>query len=68
MDDTLLRAPTFAKGLRDTQLFGNLLQQAGFFAVKSVTTPTQQIKYLGFIIDSVTMTISLPDEKAKKLR
>jgi hypothetical protein len=56
--------------LRDTQLFGNVLQQAGFLlhAVKSVTTPTQQIKYLGFIIDSVTMTISLPDEKTQKLR
>jgi hypothetical protein len=70
MDDTLLRAPSFDAGVANTQLFGNLLQQAGFLLhrVKSVSTPTQRIKYLGFIIDSVSMTLSLPDEKVTKLR
>jgi hypothetical protein len=70
MDDTLLRAPAFAQAAADTQLVGNLFQQAGFLLHrdKSVTTPTQQIKYLGFIIDSVTMCLSLPDEKVKRLR
>ena len=29
---------------------------------KSVLLPTQQIKFLGFILDSVTMTLSLPEE------
>jgi hypothetical protein len=70
MDDTLLRAPAFTKAADDTELVGNLFQQAGFLLHrdKSVTTPTQQIKYLGFIIDSVAMCLSLPAEKAKKLR
>jgi hypothetical protein len=69
MDDTLLRAPSFEAGVANTQLFGNLLQQAGFLLhrVKSVSRPTQRIKYLGFIIDSVSMTLSLHDEKVTKL-
>jgi hypothetical protein len=33
-----------------------------------MTTPTQRIKYLGFVIDSVTMTLSLPEEKVTKLQ
>jgi hypothetical protein len=33
-----------------------------------VYVPTQQIKYLGFLINSVDMTISLPDEKIVRLR
>jgi hypothetical protein len=49
---------------------GNLFQQAGFLlhGDKSVHEPTQRIKYLGFIIDSVTMTLSLPEDKVKRLR
>jgi hypothetical protein len=70
MDDTLLRAPRALKAVEDSEIFGNLLQQAGFLLHKdkSVTTPTQQIKYLGFIIDSVTMTLSLPEDKVTRLR
>lgn len=34
---------------------------------KSVTVPTQQILYLGLIIDSVTMTVSLPEDKFRRL-
>ncbi len=70
MDDTLLRAQAFSQASENTQLVGNLFQQAGFLLHrdKSVTTPTQQIKYLGFIIDSVSMCLSLPPEKVKRLR
>jgi hypothetical protein len=70
MDDTLLRAPSFNQGLEDTQLVGNLIQQAGFLlhGDKSVQKPTQQIKYLGFIIGSVSMQLSLPEYKVKRLR
>jgi hypothetical protein len=70
MDDTLLRAPNFGQAAYNTQLVGNLFQQAGFLlhGDKSVTEPTQEIKYLGFLINSVSMCISLPPEKASKLR
>ncbi len=70
MDDTLLRAPDFVQASFNTQLVGNLFQQAGFLlhGDKSVTEPTQEIKYLGFLINSVSMHISLPPEKVSKLR
>ena len=34
---------------------------------KSVLVPTQKIEFLGFILDSVTMTISLTDKKKSKI-
>jgi hypothetical protein len=70
MDDTLLRAPSFLKAKADTALVGNLFQEAGFLlhGDKSVQEPTQRIKYLGFIIDSVEMILSLPDDKVARLR
>ena len=35
---------------------------------KSVTTPTQQIKYLGLLVDSTTLHLSLPGEKLHHIR
>ena len=35
---------------------------------KSVFIPTQTIVYLGFVLNSLTMTVSLTPEKAKKLK
>ncbi len=70
LDDTLLRGPTYDIAWRDFRVFGQLLQLAGFLLHedKSVSEPTQVIKYLGFFIDSRTMTISLPAEKEERLR
>ncbi len=70
MDDTLLRAASFQQALQDTHVVRSLFQLAGFLlhGDKSVQTPTQQIKYLGFVIDSTTMCISLPEEKISRLR
>jgi hypothetical protein len=69
LDDTLIRAPNPTMALCDTRDFGSLLQMAGFLlhAGKSVQIPTQSIEYLGFIIDSRTMTIALPREKSQRL-
>jgi hypothetical protein len=69
LDDTLIRAPEPTRALRDTLDFGSLLQLAGFLlhAKKSVQKPTQVIEYLGFVINSRTMTISLPREKQLRL-
>ena len=70
IDDTLLRGPSQFVAWRDIRVFGMILQLPGFLLhrTKSVTEPTQQIKYLGFIICSVTMTVSLPEEKEGSLR
>ncbi len=69
LDDTLLRAPSPKIASTDTRDFGSLLQMAGFLLHegKSVQTPTQTIEYLGFVIDSRTMTIALPQEKRQRL-
>ena len=69
IDDTLIRGPSFKAAYSDTLTVGNILQLAGFLLheQKSVTTPTQRITYLGFEIDSRSMTVSLPQDKVKRL-
>ncbi len=70
LDDTLLRGPTWDIAWVNLRVFGQLLELAGFLLHegKSVTEPSQVIKYLGFIIDSRDMTIRLPAEKEDKIR
>jgi hypothetical protein len=70
LDDTLLRATAYDIAKRDLRVLGQLFQLAGFLLHedKSVSEPTQEIKYLGFLINSRDMTISLPIEKSSKIR
>ena len=51
--------------LRDLTSLRWLLENLGFIInwKKSVWAPTQEIQYLGFLIDSVNMVIRLPSEK-----
>ena len=46
-----------------------LLQNLGFtiHLIKSILTPTQRITSLGFIIDSVQMTLDITEEKKDKI-
>ena len=70
LDDFLLMSQTIEdlEMARDTLIF--LFQQLGFVInlKKSVLTPTQLIEFLGLMIDSVTMSLSLPEEKVVYLR
>ena len=70
IDDTLIRAQIQLHAWRDIRTFGHLLQLAGFLLHedKSVVEPIQEIKYLGFIINSTSMTLKLPREKEQKIR
>ena len=65
LDDILLVAPTANLCLAQGKFLMKLLQDLGFLVNmnKSVLTPTQRIIFLVFLIDSVNMTISLPEEK-----
>ena len=47
----------------------NLFEKLGFLPhpEKSVFEPTQIITFLGFVINSVTMTLTLTPEKALKV-
>ena len=50
---------------RDTTIF--LLQHLGFILnmEKSILNPVQEIEFLGLIVNSVKMTLSLPEQKIK---
>jgi hypothetical protein len=66
LDDLLTRGPSFETALQDHQCFGNLLlQMAGFLIhpVKSVQIPVQRIEHLGFVIDSRSMMLEVPEKK-----
>ena len=69
LDDTLLWAPTLEKGREFVRIFAQLLQEAGFLIHpdKSVLEPTQRIRFLGFEIDSVAMTVMIPIDKHERL-
>ena len=65
LDDSLQTAPSFDSCLYTTQVTYNLLVSCGFLPnkKKSQLVPKQVITILGFVIDSVNMTISLPHDK-----
>jgi hypothetical protein len=70
LDDTLLWAPSQEIGFQLTRMFASLLQQAGFLIHpdKSVFTPVQTLRFLGFLIDSQRMFLCLPADKTERLR
>ena len=70
LDDMSLIGHTIEEALmaRDTAIF--LLQQLGFVLnlKKSVLTPTQRADFLGVTVDSLIMTLSLPEKKVSKVQ
>lgn len=70
IDDTLLAASSRDEAEFQTAAMATLLTNAGFLLheEKSVPVPTQQLPFLGFVIDSVQMKLILPDEKFAKMR
>lgn len=70
IDDILLLADTPEKLQQQVNETIMLLKSLGFTLhdIKSVTKPSQQAKFLGFIINSLEMTITMVPEKIEKLR
>jgi hypothetical protein len=70
IDDTLQYAESYEKSKENSFIFAELLIRLGFLLhpKKSVLEPTQQILYLGFIIDSTTMMLRMTDEKFEKMQ
>ena len=62
IDDSLLIGQTVQECIDNVQARMNLTQDLGFTinSQKSILTPTQRISFLGFDLDSVNMTISIP--------
>ena len=70
IDDSILQGDTYSdcdQNIRDTVI---LMDDLGFTVhpVKSVLVPTQIIVFLGFLLNSIDMTVKLTPEKCTKLR
>ena len=65
MDDSLLTASTIADLKTNLQLTIDSFERAGFLLnyKKSQMQPTQQMEFLGFLIDTAAYTISLTQDK-----
>ena len=70
VDDSLLQGDTFQECLDNIMATLGMLQSLGFVIhpEKSVLYPTQTIIFLGFIINTVDMTVRLTDEKVDKIK
>ena len=66
MDDLYLQGCSYEDCIRNVIETTLLLEKLGFTVhpVKSVLVPTQEIVVLGFVLNSLTMTVMLTKEKA----
>lgn len=69
IDDLLLLSSSRLTLAEITKEARHLLQHLGFLInlEKSVTVPQQKITFLGFVLDSVQMTLTLPEEKLETI-
>ena len=70
LDDMLIMAESTSLALHHAASALNLLESLGFVVNyhKSQLIPSQQIEFLGFLVDSVTLSLQLPGEKLRKIR
>lgn len=70
LDDMILAASSAAQAQHDVNVARRLLTDLGFNInqKKSVTTPTQRLRHLGFVWDTRSFRLSLPREKLAALR
>ena len=70
LDDMLIMSRTQAEASTNLATVMTLLVGLGFIVNlrKSVLTPTQQVEFLGFTLDSQKMAISLPQDKLHALK
>ena len=70
VDDSYLQGDTYSSCSDNIIDTINMLRDLGYtiHVDKSILTPTQNITFLGFIFDSVSMTITLTLEKKEKIK
>ena len=70
VDDTYLQGKNYNECLQNTIDTVNHLRSLGFtiHSEKSIFTPTQKIKFLGFEFNSINMTVTLTDKKKQKIK
>lgn len=69
IDDSILVAATYSKCLQNINETVILVDRVGFtiHPRKSVLVPTQIIEFLGFVLNSILMTVTLTRDKADSL-
>ena len=69
IDDSLLLGENFENCFKNIRATVALLRELGFtiHPEKSVLFPTKEIIFLGFVIDSVKMTITVTDERKRSM-
>ena len=70
LDDRAIISSSSELSSQEAAIVVQILESLGFIInkEKSVLIPSQKIIFLGYVIDSVATTISLPDEKLNKLK
>ena len=70
MDDTYLPGDSVTSCQRNVQHTVQLIQELGFNIneTKSVLLPTQSLEFLGYILDSLTMTITLTSRRKTNIK
>jgi hypothetical protein len=70
LDDLLIVSRSLHTARAHTRMVLNKLRDLGFMVkvAKSVLRPTQKIQHLGFVIDTRTMTLTVPSSKIRDLR
>ena len=69
LDDILIMAPSRALALQHASTTLNLLEGLGFMVnyQKSVPVPATTMEFLGFVVDSLTLSLALPRDKVRKV-
>ena len=69
LDDMLIIGSDRASLIRDFQFVKSLLESLGFLVnmEKSVGTPAQQMEFLGLIVNSVDLSVSIPKDKLESI-
>lgn len=70
IDDSFLMGDSLADARRNVMDSVRVIRSAGFVIhpIKSVFHPTQVLTYLGFILNSVDMTVKITPERASRLQ
>jgi hypothetical protein len=70
LDDSFLEGDTFSRCADNVTTTVNLFDSLGFspHLEKSITTPSQIIEHLGFLLNSIDMTVSIIKRKLVKLQ
>ena len=69
IDDSYLQGDTSSECLENVNCTASLFKKLGFYLhpTKSIVIPTQQLIFLGFVLNSIAMTVTPSEGKIQKL-